>query len=209
MIRLKFVSLVLVAGIIFTSACSPNNLNASPAQTVAVQSTVEYVNPYPIPEAIIASGNSENQVTPNEGSKPYPPPEDHNNLPIVLTYPEKFTTGLDIPSPSTGMAVITGQLMSAGENEKPYISVIYLAPVEPSNVPNQPATINFSRKTNLTAVQDIDNGRFVFASVNPGQYAIVIWSPGGSFFLKDSSGNSLLIEGKAGEVNDLGVIFFE
>jgi hypothetical protein len=107
------------------------------------------------------------------------------------------------------MAVITGQLMRTGEAENPYITALYLAPVNPEKGSSQQPFIYFSRTSNPMAIQDLENGRFIFKDVNPGQYAVVVWSPGGSFFLEDSGGDTLLIEGKMDMVNDLGVIFFE
>jgi len=52
----------------------------------------------------------------------------------------------------------------------------------------------------------VNTGRFLFTDVNPGQYAIIIWSPFGGNLLSDESGATILVTVNADEIKDLGVI---
>jgi hypothetical protein len=207
MSRLKYVLLIVIVTIALSGCSTKNNLE-TPAETLTVQSPAGYVNPYPIEETPASSENIEIQENQSTGNQAYPDPESVSEIPSVAMHPENFVNDLVVPAPSSGLAVITGQLMSAGETNKPYIATLYLASVKQDDDPSHPPEINFSAKSDPMAIQDIETGNFVFKDVNPGQYAIVVWSPGKSFFLKDASGTTIIVEGKADEVNDLGVISF-
>jgi hypothetical protein len=190
------------------NACAPKSTVDKPAETMTVQSPQEYVNPYPLQETPSASNpdTSANTNQPAEGSV-YPAPVNEN--PAVALNPDLFVDVLDVPAPVGGNAVITGRLVSAGENGDPYITSLYLAAAKINDDLNQPPQVNFSIKTDPLARQELGSGKFAFTDIAPGKYAIVVWTPGETFFLEDSSGTTYVFDVNADELKDLGVISIE
>lgn len=113
-----------------------------------------------------------------------------------------------IPTPTADTGVVTGQLLTPGPGGRPYIATLYLATfVYPQGNVDAPPLISFSEETSLQGVQDPATGRFYFANVPPGKYAIIIWTPVVSMPLRDAETSmEITFEVKAGEVTDLGVI---
>jgi hypothetical protein len=203
----RFLPILLMA--VFTlTACAPKSTVDKPAETMTVQSPQEYVNPYPLQETpAVASPDTSANTDQTADVSIYPAPVNQN--PAVALNPELFVDVLDVPAPAGGNAVITGQLVSAGGNGAPYITTLYLAAAKTSDDPNRPPQVNFSIKTDPLARQELGSGRFAFDDIAPGKYAIVVWTPGETFFLKDSSGTTYIFDVNADELKDLGVISIE
>lgn len=208
MLNGKFVTVCFIV-LFAISACNAKNELETPVQTMAVQAPIVSNNPYPIQGTQTGATSTQSQSNQVATNSAYPEPGSSGELPVVSIYPQNFIRGLEIPSPNRGMAVITGQLKKTGDADQPFLAAIFLAPVISSDDPNSKPKINYSRDSNPIATQDLETGRFFFADVNPGLYAIVVWTPGESAFLNDSNGNPLIIDGKADETNDLGSVYFQ
>lgn len=129
------------------------------------------------------------------------------SVPTKTTSSEPQNTFV-VPTPTQKTGVVTGQLLTPGPGGQPYIATLYLATfVYPQGNAEAPPLIAFSEETSLQGVQDPATGRFYFADVPPGKYAIIIWTPVVSMPLRDAESNTeITFEVKAGEVTDLGVI---
>jgi len=165
------------------------------------------------------NGTPVEQQTQQPADSSYPYPITEVNIPIVVDEgypgPKEVTTALnpflvngtlEIPAPAEGKAVVKGQALTPGEGGTPYVGEIYLAPTVSSNDPSAPPLISFSPETDPRGTQD-NNGNIVFTNIAPGQYAIVIYSLGGTVIISDPvSGDTFLFEVAAGETKDIGVI---
>ena len=166
---------------------------AQQTNNVVVESTSE--NPYP--------GISENTNILNKPSEPYPGPGDLEYLP-----PEPPTIPkLIIPTPTGKYGIITGKLVTIADGEEaPYIGTLYLGSTIQANQPGFPPLISYSEQSSPKAAQD-ETGQFIFIDVPPGEYAILLWSPGGNIILEDpSTKQSKLINVNGGEIYDLETI---
>jgi len=176
--------IVFILGIAL-SACSPVPTGAPPAaDTLAVPSSAEA---YPPPQ----------QSSQSEESYPGPDPVEQASA---------FPDSVEIPQPGPDLGVVTGRILQAGTTEA------YLAPtlvlgelVFPDN-PEAPPLVGYSVETDPIGVED-RTGRFVFADVKPGKYAIVIWTPLTQTLVMDSQGSTVQVEVEAGKIVDLGDVY--
>ncbi len=173
------------------NAGTPNvNNQGNPAQSTQA---VANSNPYP---AITSAQTTTNAAYPN-------PESGITGSNLSAQY---LVDKLVLPTASQEKGVITGQLLVGGNTSQPYIITLYLASTIPASDASKPPVVNFSRQTDPIATFEKSSGRFMFSDVAPGKYALVV-SPGPeSYFIQDSSGNTLIIEVQAGQVTDLGVI---
>lgn len=177
------------------SACSSNGQTAT--STAELQATVPttlsaaYPYPYPVSEATSSIDYS--------GGPGYPVPE---TTPYFSTLPD----ALIIPTPEAGKGNVIGQALSPGPGGEPYYGSLYLARTIDSDKQGFPPIVAFSEATDPNAVQD-KTGKFLFANVEPGTYALLIWSPvAGTVIQKPDSEDYLLLTVKEGETLDLGII---
>ncbi len=180
------------------TGCTAGNTTGTPSvnnQGNPAQSTEPAANTNPYPAA------APTQVTAN---KAYPNPESGSAASNLSS--QYLVDNLVIPTASQDKGVITGQLLVGGDASKPYITTLYLASTIPASDASQPPVVNFARQTDPIATFEKTSGRFLFSEIAPGKYALVV-SPGSeSYFIQDSSGNTMIIEVSAGQVTDLGVI---
>lgn len=120
---------------------------------------------------------------------------------------EEATEILDVPTPTTDLAVVTGQLLRES-GDGPYLATLYLGnTIYASGQAESPPLVSFSEEEAPAAIQDPLTGRFVFRDVPPGEYGIINWTAVGSSLVRDAeTQQDLLFEVKANEVKDLGVI---
>ncbi len=204
------IMLLIVITVVALSACNAKNAPETPAETMVVQLPVVSGNAYPLDATPASAASASESGTSEQSSENagYPGPDTGSQNDALSANPANLVDELVLPSPVDGKAVITGQLLIAGENNAPYITTLYLASVTPVSVPGAAPLINFSR-TNPAAIQEIETGRFVFGNVIPGQYTIVVWAPGQSFFLTNADGSNFIFEVKENEIKDVGVISIE
>lgn len=160
--------------------------------------------PAPSAEPVDAYPYPMDQPTVPVGISAYPGPEgtaaETSQLPTMVPV-------LDVPSPASGLGVVTGFLLVGGEGGQPYFgNAVYLGHALPPSDPAFPPMISLSETEDPLAVMD-QTGRFLFVDVEPGIYGLMLWSPVGSAPMQDPvTGTYMLIEVKAGETVDLGVI---
>jgi hypothetical protein len=131
-----------------------------------------------------------------------------NNYPITLLTPETsnlHSPRVNIPTPMSGKSVIFGQMLTPGVGGNPYTGEIYLANLVYANEVNQPPLIKFSETESPKAVVDVE-GRFYFENIDPGKYALLVYSLGGTYICTDRSGKTLLVSTEVGNSVDLGVV---
>ena len=132
-------------------------------------------------------------------SEGYPVPE---YTPFFADLPAE----LSIPTPESGSGIIVGQLLTPGAGGEPYYTSIYLARTIDTDKAGYPPIIAFSENEDPLASQD-KTGTFLFENVEPGLYALAIFSPLASTIIQDpDTGDYMLVEVRAGEVLELGVI---
>ncbi len=167
--------------------------------------------------SVNSQNNPAQPTQPGAITNPYPAPATTQAANAAYPNPESGITGsnlssqylvdkLVIPAASQDKGVITGQLLVGGNTSTPYITTLYLASTIPASDTSKPPLVNFSRQTDPIATFEKSSGRFLFADVTPGKYALVV-SPGPeSYFIQDNTGNTLIIDVQANQVTDLGVI---
>jgi hypothetical protein len=136
----------------------------------------------------------------------YPAPNESNEISNITPTQKNAITQLAIPTPNCGKAVITGQLLVEGEGGQPFITTLYLASTIQSSKPGDLPKVNFLEQSNPITIQEVGTGRFMFAEVAPSKFGLVVWTPVGGYPLKDSNGNTILIDVKPNESIDLGII---
>jgi hypothetical protein len=192
-LNLKQIFLIVISVLLLTG-CSAKNPTETPGVTVDIQTPTQLAYPYPAQPTVIVV-NSE-----------YPGPNSGNGTSNAVSTPDYFVTQLTVPTPVSGKAAVTGQLLVGGEGGKPYMATLYLASTIPASTPEYPPLISFSEESDLRAVQDVDTGCFLFTDVTPGQYAIIVWTPLGGNPLLNEDGSTVMLTVSSGEVKDLGII---
>ncbi len=168
------------------------------------------------------AGNEEGnqQTAPTESNnQPYPidstESEDaefsnnsHYPLPATReTSEESAQIPIIIPTPSSKTGVITGKLLSGVSDPQPFITDLYLGHAIQPDQPGYDPIISFSEDSDPKADQDPITGEFVLSGIEPGTYALVIWTPVASTVIRDqNTGGFLLFEVEEGTLIDLGDI---
>lgn len=166
--------------IFFLTACSPTV--SSPTEVISHLSQYES---YPV-------------STPTISMDTYPQPSNENNF---------LPAQIDVPTPEMDNGVIIGKILVQGTNE-PYLnSILILGEISEANQPGYPPLVGFSVENSPHALQ-AEDGSFVFTSVKPGNYAIVLWSPLSTFLLSNfQTGETIFITVNPGEITDLGTVY--
>lgn len=110
-----------------------------------------------------------------------------------------------IPTPKNGKSVLSGQMLTPGIGGKPYVGDLYLANLLRPNEINQPPLIKFSETQNPRAHVNSE-GLFYFKDIEPGEYALIVYSLGGTYIIPDSNGQTMFITVEADAIVDLGII---
>lgn len=110
-----------------------------------------------------------------------------------------------IPTPEVGKSVLSGQMLTPGIGGKPYIGDLYLANLVHPNEIDQPPLIKFSETQNPRAIVNSE-GLFYFQDVEPGEYALIVYSLAGTYIIPDSDGQTMFIIVEGDVVVDLGII---
>lgn len=117
------------------------------------------------------------------------------------------STPLAVPTPTSDSAVVTGRLVYAGAEDKPFLASLYLGPALQADQPGVAPLISFSEQTDPLAVQAAGTGQFLFVNVPPGTYGMVLWNPASSRIVQENkTGETLLFTVEAGQLLDLGVV---
>lgn len=119
--------------------------------------------------------------------------------------PEGVVSKIEVPTPSGKYIVITGRMVSSDYDGPPYIGDIYLGFLVQAEQEDYPPIIKFSDDFSPKGIVDVE-GNFYFSEVDAGDYALIIYSLGGTYIVLDDSGETLYIKGEAGKSYDLGTI---
>lgn len=187
---ITLVRLVLLTLIIQLSACNSSTSKTTPS--TGQDSTLSTAYPEPI-------------ITTQELSMDAGYPVDRAEGDVYEEYP----LSIEIPTPSGGKGVVTGQLVFSA-NQEPYLAPAlylgsYMQPEEDSG--NLPQAISVTIETDPKAIQAQD-GTFVFSDVEPGRYALFIWTPMNLMLIRDLEGSAgdYTFVVAPGEILDLGTI---
>jgi hypothetical protein len=178
-------------------------VEATQPQSPAETPTVKPMNPFP-------------GTDPYAGPLSQAPAQPTVEL-VYEAYPEPisgptatFTPALPvvIPTPGDDLGVVTGMLLSSDTGNPPYLATLYLGNTINPDKEGFPPMVTLSEATDPKAVQD-ESGTFVFSAIKPGFYAILVWDPTVSKVIMDEKDeNYFVFEVKAGELTDLGVIYY-
>ncbi|NLA79404.1 MAG: hypothetical protein GX853_01445 [Chloroflexi bacterium] len=119
-------------------------------------------------------------------------------------------SSLTIPSPTDDLAVVHGRIVDEETGKAPQNSV-YLAENVTAGKPDLPAYLSFSHMSSPKAEVD-ENGFFYFKDVPKGEYAIMLFVPGGNPILIDNgitydTMDYLWVNAAPNEALDMGTIY--
>ena len=126
------------------------------------------------------------------GNAPTQPPPQPINRPAV-------------PTPSTGMSVVAGQVVGIGSTAPIKKTPIYLAQVHwDDQHKNAAYALDISRSPATTTDQ---NGFFVFSDLPPNEYTLIV----GDFYgrndvVREKNGNARIFQPEAGKTLDVDVV---
>lgn len=111
---------------------------------------------------------------------------------------------LTMPMPAEGKGVVCGYLLDEKTSEPPQ-AALFLSPNIAAGRVDVPTMMSFSFQTNPRAEMNKE-GYFCFENVEPGIYALTLWSPPDNVeFVEDDEGQDYLwIEVEPGLILDLG-----
>lgn len=128
-----------------------------------------------------------------------------DNVPFYSNGGLSTTPLIVVPTPASGKFVVFGQMLTPGVGGKPYVGDLYLARLVKANESNQPPLIKFSESDDPKAVVDA-GGCFYFDNINPGEYALILFSLGGTIIITDKDGEVIYVTGDVDGSIDLGII---
>ncbi len=119
-------------------------------------------------------------------------------------------SSLDIPSPKEGFAVVSGRIVSKETHLAPE-NAVFLALNITAGQEDLPSYLSFSHVTSPRAVVD-ENGFFYFEDVPEGQFAMLLFEPGGNHTFidngkTDDTKDYLWVNAVPNETLDMGTIY--
>jgi hypothetical protein len=176
--RRSFLPLLVLAVALLLAGCSAGNPVAPAAATPSAAQAEASKTASPTTRALVPAigGPEEAYPGPDATAEPYPAPELQEAMQATL---EALPTLAPLGDPASGKGHLTGQIMRESDirSREPLAGwTLYLALVH-RNVSGEIAPLaSVVEATAPTAVTDRD-GRFAFADVEPGLYALVIKHP--------------------------------
>jgi ABC-type oligopeptide transport system substrate-binding subunit len=153
-----------------------------------------------------ASSNPTGQNPTQISNTAYPGPLGTSGTAEINTITSNQVKQLIIPTPSNGKAVIMGQLKAQGDTGGLTLADLFLSPIVSSDTSVDLSSVTFSNATDPVATIEIGTGRFVFTEINPGKYALMIWTSMRAYPIGDTSGNTIIFTVNPDETKDLGSI---
>lgn len=126
-------------------------------------------------------------------------------IPTLKSNEVYASSPITVPTPAVGKTVFFGQMLTPGIGGTPYIGEIYLASLVHASESNQPPLIKFSEEQSPKAVVNVE-GHFYFDNIDPGEYALIVYSLGGTYIISDDNGQVLYVIAEAGVSVDLGIV---
>ena len=137
-------------------------------------------------------------VSPRAPVSPIPTP---TLTQVALTTPRALA-----PTAPPDKGVVIGTLLTWGTDRPITDAQLYLAEVTPADQESDLSVA--ARYPDSPSARTDSMGNFVFASFEPGRYALVLWSPMGSTLVKDGSGDSdVVFTVQPGESINLEAVF--
>lgn len=114
---------------------------------------------------------------------------------------------LSIPTPTSETGVVTGVILLAGNPPLPAKAIVALGDILLGSTGDR-LLASYDRLTDPYMLVDA-NGRFFFADILPGEYALIYDRIADSLLLRDpATGEDLIITVEAGQTVDLGEMIF-
>jgi hypothetical protein len=195
----------LIAFIFILSSCTneqitPPDSNNEPIETVSATSismpeeTANLDNQnegYPVPEL---------EIQPDISPPGYPEPE-VEAIPSVVDLTQPILP-LQLESSETG-ATVGGVILDKTTQQARPESLVYLGNMQYTET-GFPVISLDKQAAPLAMVSP--NGAFIFQNVEPGEYALVFFTPDYSFLVEDEEEMSMILTVEEGDVLDLGTI---
>ena len=140
------------------------------------------------------------------GGTAYPGPLGGSGDTVINTITTNQVDQLIIPTPSTGKAVVTGQLKADTAAGGLNLKDLFLSPIASSDTTEDLSSVTYSSESDPIATIEIGTGRFVFTDIAPGKYALMIWTSVMAYPTGDSAGNTIIFTVNPDELKDLGAI---
>jgi hypothetical protein len=102
--------------------------------------------------------------------------------------------------------VVFGEVNTTGDTSGLNISNLFLTPLTSAGNTEDLSAVTYVEGTDPSATLDNGTGQFIFADVNPGQYALMIWTSMKAYPLGDNLGKTIIFTVGPDETKDLGVI---
>lgn len=137
-------------------------------------------------------------------SQPTPSPTPVPSLPgPTPTSARPSPTPIPTPAPTKG--AIVGQLIGRESGRPEGGLIVYLGEVE--YLEPTPVPIVTMRQQSSPHTSTDDSGHFAFLDLEPGTYALILWTPMNSIVIDDpETGEGLFLVVQAGSITDLGEI---
>lgn len=114
-------------------------------------------------------------------------------------------TSSPLPTPLPGKAIVRGRILTS---PTAILGELYLAKAVPTSNPDIDL-LELDESQAPRALINRNTGEFAFINVAPGKYGIIAWEPMSSAPISDPmSKETLFIELRAGQVADLGELYF-
>jgi hypothetical protein len=112
------------------------------------------------------------------------------------------------PTPASGLGTVTGRMVMTDPPDEPYLTGLYLgSTIYAAEGGDSPPLVSFSETDSPKAVQDPETGQFIFTNIQPGEYALIIWTPVFSMIVIDpATGEEVFFHVEGDQITDLGTI---
>lgn len=121
--------------------------------------------------------------------------------------PTATPVALEVPTPAPGLGVVHGSIESVSPETRMYLAgEIYLAPQKHTEGETSLPLIRLEVGKDPKATLRNEANEFAIVDVPPGEYGLVLHTPINDYIITDESGGFRIIDVKADQVMDLGVI---
>ena len=110
------------------------------------------------------------------------------------------------PSPRPNTGVVIGKLDSSQTGFHYTAQDIYLGRLVPASQPNVEPAVAFTYGEDPGTTMRNPDGTFAFTDIVPGNYALMIWTPGGSFVIETPKGGMIKVVVEKDKTTDLGSV---
>lgn len=112
-----------------------------------------------------------------------------------------------IPDPPPDKGAITGRFIDYVSGEPAVEMVVYLGELSPLNIGDSESHVIMILPNSSPSTMTDRHGYFAFLNVEPGTYAMVMWTPVNSWVVSDPETKlGILVTVEAGVITDLGEI---